>query len=446
MDGISRAVDSRFAIMATTWMIRISTKPPLIMALCASATSIVFFQDSVSVNKELRMSRYVPPTEPEVVQISRRHTYKDSFGDDKPPLRYANVDFSDPPQNVIYQLATIKGKVVLRETEAGRRNMRATFSETDRHINSLDINYYTEKTGNLHPKGSVTLYGHEIDVLLDFIDTMKRAKMPGTGSLKVEPGALKNPHFVTDSELTQALHDKPELLREVLENPNLSEDMKAIGYWRNSLNKFKNFLSDSEYFEKIRLTTPKNSAERVWQDFFELNKWIFGYGLLYISTAGVSDNKLEQRLRGGSILGGGSIPDALMRTRGALSTLCLVEIKVHSTPLVTKEPRGGSYLISKELSDAVSQCQTAVSVAEEDIHKFFQPTDREGFPTTDPIFNFRPRALLVIGNLSEFKGDNGPSVDRFRTFEMYRRSLVTPEIITYDELYDRARSLVEDRV
>lgn len=77
------------------------------------------------------MTRYVPPTEPEVVHISRRHVYKDSLGKDKPPLRYANMDFGNPPQNVIYQQATIKGKLVLRETEAGRRNLRATFSETD---------------------------------------------------------------------------------------------------------------------------------------------------------------------------------------------------------------------------------------------------------------------------------------------------------------------------
>lgn len=391
------------------------------------------------------MSRYIPPTEPEVVHISRRHVYKDFSGNDKSPVRYANMDFPDPPQNVIYQMSTIKGKVVLRETEAGRRNLRATFSETDRQVSSLDINHYTHKTGNIHPTGSVTLYGNEIDVLLNFIDTMKRAKLPGAGKVIVEPGALQNPSFVTDSYVTQALRDKPELLREVLENPNLSEDMKAIGYWRNNLKEFKKFLSDSEYFEGKRQVTSGHSAENVWQAFFENNRWIFGYGLLYISIVGVVDGKLEQILRSGSVLGSGSIPDAIMCTRGALSALCLVEIKVHSTPLVAKDKRGGSFLISKDLSDAVSQCQTAVSVAEEEIQKHFQPTDKEGFPTTDPIFSFRPRSLLVIGNLSEFKDEKGPSVERFRTFEMYRRSLVTPEIITFDELFDRARSLVEYR-
>jgi len=340
-------------------------------------------------------------------------------------------------------MATVKGKVILRETEAGRRNLRATFSETDRNVYSLDINHYTDKTGNLHEKGSVTLHGKEIDVLMDFIETLKRVKLPGSGKVVVEPGALEHPQFVNDSDVAKALKERPELLREALKNPNLSEDLRAVGYWRKSLGEFKELLTDFQHFEYIRQLTENKSAEKVWQNFFEANSWIFGYGLLYISTEGVVDGKLEQRLRGGSVLGGGSVPDALMRTRGAISNLCLVEIKVHSTPLVAKDKRGGSYLVSKELNDAVSQCQTSVSVAEEEIHKHFQPTDAQGFPTKDSIFNFRPRSILVIGNLAEFQGEKGPAVDRFRTFEMYRRNLVCPEIITYDELFDRARSIVE---
>ena len=135
-----------------------------------------------------------------------------------------------------------------------------------------------------------------------------------------------------------------------------------------------------------------------------------------------------------------------MRTRGAMSNLYLAEIKIHTIPLVSREKRGGSFLISKELSDGVSQCQTAISVAEERIHQHFQPTDNQGFPTSDPIFNYRPRSILIIGNLSEFINENGFSIERYRTFEMYRRSLVSPEIITYDELYDRARSLINEQI
>ena len=391
------------------------------------------------------MIRYIPPGEPEVVYISRKHVYKDGEGNDKPPLRYSHMDINPPDQSMVHQLTTVKGKLILRETDAGRRNLRATFSETDRNISSLDINYFTEKTGNSHPKGAVTLYGKEIDSLLDFIDTMKRVKLRGLGTLEVMPGALKNANFVTDSDVTKVLREKPDLLREALENPNLQRDMKAVGYWRKSLRLFGELLSDPDYFEKARSKSSNNSAENVWQKFFEENRWIFGYGLLYISIVGVFTERLEQSLQNGSIFGSGSRPDGVMKTRGALSNLCLVEIKIHTTPLVEKSKRGGTHLISKELSDAVSQCQTAISIAEENIKRHFQPTDNSGFPVSDPIFSFRPRSILIIGNLAEFVGDHGVSSERFRAFEMYRRNLISPEIITFDELHDRARSLVEDK-
>lgn len=392
------------------------------------------------------MTRYIPPGEPEVVYISRRQVYQDSEGNDKPPLRYSNMDISPPVEPMVHQLATVKGKLVLRETDAGRRNLRASFSETDRNVHSLDINYFTEKTGNLHPKGSVTLYGKEIDLLLNFIDTMRRVKLLGPGKLEVMPGALEYENFVTDSDVAKALREKPELLREALENPDLQRDMKAVGFWRKNLQVFGGLLNNPEFFEKLRNENINKSPEGVWQKFFEDNKWIFGYGLLYISTVGVRNERLEQSLQSGSLFGSGARPDGVMKTRGALSNLCLVEIKTHSTPLVEKSKRGGTFLVSKELSDAVSQCQTAVSIAEENVKQHFQPMDNSGFPIGDPIFSFRPRSILVIGNLAEFSGEYGVSTERFRTFEMYRRNLFSPEIITFDELYDRARSLVEGKV
>lgn len=411
--------------------------------MCCDRLSIRCAKPTNRPLQEFSMTRYIPPADSEVIYVSRRQIYKDSEGKDKPAMRYANMDIASPENSIVHQLATVKGETVLRETDAGRRNLRATFTETDRKIGSLDINYFTEKTGNLHPKGSVTLYGQEIEMLLNFIDSMKRVKVLGPGKLQIEPGALENPNFVKDSDVAKALKEKPDLLRAALENPSLGKDMRAIGFWRKSLKEFNSLLNEETYFEKRRTKIAGKSSEKVWQNFFENNKWIFGYGLLYISPVGASNRGLEQILQSGSLLGSGARPDGVMRTRGALSNLCLVEIKIHSTPLIEKNKRGGTYLVSKELSDAVSQCQTAVSIAEESINRKFQPVDNNGFPVSDPIFSFRPRSILVIGNLSEFLGDHGVSEERFRAFEVYRRNLICPEIVTFDELYDRARSLIE---
>lgn len=393
------------------------------------------------------MTHSPPPNEPEVVYFSRKHVYPDHQGNDKPPMRYAEKDLSISGETITYQYATIKGQQVLRETPAGKKNLKATFFETpERHIRGLSLNFYTRNTGSLHQSGSVSLWGSEIDSLLNFIETIRRVKIPGPGKLIVEPGALDNPKFVSDSDVATALRNKPELLQEIMENPELDKDVKALGYWRNSLKEFEKLLNDKTYFESKISLSSRRSSEQVWQEFFEANKWIFGYGLLYVSTIGVLEEKLEQSLQSGSIFGGGARPDAVMRTRGAVSTLCLAEIKTHTVQLVANEKRGGTCLISKELNDAVSQCQTSVSIAEERIHQFFRTMDKQGFAASDPIFNYRPRSILVIGNLAEFSNEHGVSVERFRTFEMYRRNLISPEIITYDELYDRARSLITEKI
>ncbi len=51
------------------------------------------------------------------------------------------------------------------------------------------------------------------------------------------------------------------------------------------------------------------------------------------------------------------------------------------------------------------------------------------------ILTALPRGVLLIGNSSEFQGDDA----RAFVFERYRRSLINPEVITYDELLARAR-------
>lgn len=369
------------------------------------------------------------------VYIGRRLQYHHVDGTPKAPIRYADMQLDPPPNGTLPMLAEVKGEVVLRETPSGRRNLKAVFTEPERGIGGLDIFHYSKDTGNIHKSTHVKIYGNELGAMLSFIRTMQEVKIPGPGRLTVDPGAMDNPRFVQDSDVLEAVRKNPGLLKQLVQNPDLDQDIKAIGYWRKSLDTFRQFISSP--------STP----EKEWQDFFEANRWIFGYGLLYISTQGVYYDKLEQTVKGGSVTGGGSRPDALLKTRGALSALCLAEIKTHSTPLVSQNMRGGTYLISKELSDAVSQCQTAVSVVEEQIRRKFEPTDEHGFPTSDPIYNFRPRSLLVIGNTSEFiDAHDRVSEDRFRTFEMYRRNLISPEIITFDELLDRATSLVENKI
>jgi len=51
----------------------------------------------------------------------------------------------------------------------------------------------------------------------------------------------------------------------------------------------------------------------------------------------------------------------------------------------------------------------------------------------------RPRTLLVVGSLTEFIHDGNVHHEKFQSFERFRRGLRDPEILTFDELYRRAR-------
>ena len=66
----------------------------------------------------------------------------------------------------------------------------------------------------------------------------------------------------------------------------------------------------------------------------------------------------------------------------------------------------------------------------------------DGDPTGEEAFNYLPKAYLVVGNLSTFIGDHGVNQEQFRSFELFRRNTFSPEIITFDELYERAKFIV----
>jgi len=62
--------------------------------------------------------------------------------------------------------------------------------------------------------------------------------------------------------------------------------------------------------------------------------------------------------------------------------------------------------------------------------------------TGEAVFLYQPRAFVVVGSLDEFRTDQGTNEQRFSSFELFRRNMVNPEVITFDELFERARFIV----
>jgi hypothetical protein len=230
----------------------------------------------------------------------------------------------------------------------------------------------------------------------------------------------------------------------LVEEEVTDRDLIAVAYRRRELDYFNRLLHDPEFFLIEKKTRSFSRDEDLWQSFFERNPWIFGYGLFYVFASSLEERKLEQIVAGSSLAGAGKRVDALLKTRGRISSLCFAEIKTHRASLLEgNQYRPKVWSPSRELVAAIAQVQKTVDRAEQTIGSRLDVTDSSGNPTGENAFLIRPRSIVVIGNLEEFQTDYGINEPKYRSFELFRRQVVAPEILTFDELYERAHFIVE---
>lgn len=256
---------------------------------------------------------------------------------------------------------------------------------------------------------------------------------------------VSHPQLIEDPAFVRAVLDmNPDLCRTILETQVEALDISSLAYRRSQLLIMRQLLDDSTFFQDYQMQINVRGQEAVWQHFFEQNQWIFGYGLNYVIGEGVQPDKLEQVVTGYSIAGAGKRVDGLLYTRGVLRSLCYVEIKTHNTQLLNStEYRPAVWQPSNELVGAVAQLQKTVQLAVEHLTTTFDLPVGAGDHGGERFFNYTPRSVLVCGNLEEFVEDAGVNIPKFSSFEIYRRNINTPDIVTFDELYDRAASIVE---
>jgi hypothetical protein len=218
-----------------------------------------------------------------------------------------------------------------------------------------------------------------------------------------------------------------DLINQLASTPELRQDIYAVAAKRAALTKFKENLGGD------------GISEPDWQAFFERNPWIFGHGLNYIFLDKVS-RKLEARTTGSTFDRPGKRADGLMRTRAEVSQYVLVEIKKDSTELLQKDPyRPGCWSVSNEVSGAVTQTQKTTFEFARDRFRDDQK-DEIGNTTGTVVYAIEPRSFLVIGNLAQLEMND----DKITCFELYRKNIRSPEILTFDELFYRASCIVEN--
>jgi hypothetical protein len=183
---------------------------------------------------------------------------------------------------------------------------------------------------------------------------------------------------------------------------------------------------------KAHLKPDDEWTERDWQRFFEQNDWIFGHNLDYRFLV---TEQAQPSYGGADVTGsGGQAGDFLMGTVADSRFATLVEIKKPGTSLLGgARYRNGAWRASDELAGGVAQVQA-------NCQQWL--TQSRQLPNVDwaqkrGLTTAQPRGILLIGKTGRLQDR-----DQRESFERFRRHLWNPEVLTYDELYKRARYIV----
>ena len=179
------------------------------------------------------------------------------------------------------------------------------------------------------------------------------------------------------------------------------------------------------------------AEEEWWQKFFEDNKWIFGYGLEYVI---LRVEQAQAHVLGASVTGKDAQKADFLTSSGPAKFTVLVEIKTPQTPLLRgKVPiRSRAWGLSNELTDALAQINANVEgwgIGQDSLENKQFMEDKSSRRTV------KPKGIVVVGMLNTLEQDR----TKLETFELFRKGIHGVEIMTFDELHDRARYIV-DRV
>lgn len=336
-------------------------------------------------------------------------------------------------------------QVSLRITEGARQEIKAKFYEDTRGVSTLTIQRYTVESGSPHAT-YFTFINDEIAILYNFLRNVQFLPLKDDQSAKLDDKFVES-LVLSREQALELLNQQPDLLDELVRSRVTARDVAELNLRKDQLREFECLLFDEKHFERRRLETGKGAGpEAVWQQYFEKNTWIFGYGLNYVFNSTLDDRKLEQVVRGHDIAGAGKRVDALLKTHGLISAVSFGEIKTHATPLlkqIASPYRKECWQISDELAGAIAQVQRSVQVSLSSIRSRLDVRGDDGAPTGETVFLYQPRSFLVIGSLAEFRTQYGINEEKYSSFELFRKSVNAPEIITFDELFERARFIVE---
>ena len=336
----------------------------------------------------------------------------------------------------------IEGAICLRLTGNTRKTqISAIITQDDKAIKRLTLQTFKTRAHDWIEsveKDEFTFRGDEFNRLLDFLSRIEFIDLSNKDNFQIEDISTKaGPKAIIDAadrgiieRIKSMTEGQRNSLLHALQQSLTNEEINILLGRRQGL---------EEYEEHMRLG---DWTEPQWQDFFEREQWVFGYGLDY--------RVMRQFGREMTVGGGGAdnqnkpVIDFLM---SFTDYTVLVEIKRPDTPIF-RERRGGragTWEFSSEFMSAVSQ----VIEQKAEWLSFAQTGEHYNKLGTE-VLTARTRnakSILVIGSLAEFSRSESPrSANVMRdTFELFRRENRSIDIVTFDELLERSRFITRSR-
>ena len=339
-------------------------------------------------------------------------------------------------------LGEIQGALCLRLTGNTRKTqVTALVTQDDKRIKRLSFQTFQSRSGDWYEgyeKEEFTFRADEFNRLLgflsqiEFIDLSNRERFDIQDiSTRAGPkaiidasdrGIVERVRGMTEGQRRDLLH--------AIQNTLTADEVNLILGRKQGLEEYEQQLSQATW------------SEGEWQDFFERQAWVFGYGLDYRFM-----RQFDREMK----VGGGGTDNKNQPVSDFLMTFTdytvLVEIKRPSTPIFRRRRggRAGTWEFSPEFTGAVSQIleQKAewLSYSQTGEHYNKAGTEKLAARTRNA------RSILVIGSKEEFASSGNPrdATVMADTFELFRRECRSIDIVTYDELLERARFITRSQ-
>ena len=342
-----------------------------------------------------------------------------------------------------------KGNATLYLTSGGKQKIQATILEIEqeKRVPVLYVSRINVKTGKIASSGEqqMCLYPEVVEKLYNFIGKIKSIDYSNPNGFKIKEEDFKNldenPIVSSDSYFRNLIKSPKaaEIVESLIEKGIItSKDIVNTSFRKKGLQIFKK-LMDVDGYWKIYAdenNISQSKEEKVWQYFFEKNQWIFGYGLDYRyqeilqREVHLSDAELDGS---NTVIGDYLLGDNFFTT--------FIELKKPSTTLFgSKGNRSNSWKLSNELIESVSQ------ILEHKASGLIR-LDKQQYINGEPVKQkaYDSKVILIIGDWKELE-NSANSLEKEikkKTLELFRRDSRNIEILTFDELYERACFIVE---